>query len=108
MGFVLSNWANRLVVAGLLFITWIFLIAALAATEWGTASNFHAGLWRVCNFGACGDIDTSNCNNNDCNELRAARGFLVIAVILESFALIFALLQCFLVNLKDIIIGIQL
>jgi len=97
-------WVNRFAVVAILFVAWIFLIATTAAPAWGKGTvfggNYHSGLWSSCSGSACSSVDESSLSDcaksgtKSCQEIMASRAFLVLAVLLVSFALILSILQC--------------
>jgi len=98
-------WVNRFSVVTILFLAWVFLIATTAAPAWGKTSvarfgTYHSGLWSNCYGSSCSSVDEttlSDCaksGSKSCQEIMAARAFLVLALLLVSFSLILAILQC--------------
>jgi hypothetical protein len=102
-------WVNKFSVVTLLILAWIFLIATTAAPAWGSTSygvigtstgRYKSGLWSNCVGSYCTSVDESaltSCaksGTKSCQEIMAARAFLVLALLLVSFSLILAILQC--------------
>jgi hypothetical protein len=92
MGFRDSS-LNRIGLLLFILVIWVFLVAATAAPNWGKGSGYHAGLWSACvnNGGGCGSIDCSG--TGICSTLKAARAFLVMAILAVSFAFILGCVQ---------------
>jgi len=98
-------WVNRFSVIAILFLAWVFLVATTAAPAWGKTSvtrlgTYHSGLWSNCYGSSCASVDETaltdcaKAGSKSCQEIMAARAFLVLAILLVSFSLILAILQC--------------